>query len=49
MPAVFDGKVALVTGAASGMGRTAAQQFASAGAKVTVAISTRAAPRRPCA
>jgi NAD(P)-dependent dehydrogenase (short-subunit alcohol dehydrogenase family) len=33
----FQGKVALVTGAATGMGRTTALQFAKAGAKVVVA------------
>lgn len=33
----FDGKVVVVTGAASGMGRTAAQRFAAEGGKVVVA------------
>src|SRR5262249_26133243 len=33
----FNGKVALVTGAATGMGHTTALQFAKAGAKVVVA------------
>jgi len=33
----FDGKVALVTGAASGMGRATAQAFAAAGARVVAA------------
>jgi NAD(P)-dependent dehydrogenase (short-subunit alcohol dehydrogenase family) len=37
MAADFEGKVALVTGAGSGMGRAAALRFAAAGAKVTVA------------
>ena len=32
----FEGKVAIVTGAASGIGRAAAVQFASEGAKVTI-------------
>jgi len=32
----FDGKVAIVTGAASGIGQTTAVQFASEGAKVTI-------------
>ena len=35
--AEFDGKVALVTGAASGIGRASARLFAEAGAKVVVA------------
>jgi NAD(P)-dependent dehydrogenase (short-subunit alcohol dehydrogenase family) len=34
---VFDGKVAIVTGAALGMGRVTAQRFAAEGAKVCVA------------
>jgi NAD(P)-dependent dehydrogenase (short-subunit alcohol dehydrogenase family) len=33
----FTGKVALVTGAAGGMGRATAQAFAAAGAKVVAA------------
>ena len=33
----FTDKVAIVTGAASGIGRAAAQAFAAAGARVTVA------------
>ena len=37
MPLGLDGKVALVTGAASGIGRTTALTFARAGAKVVVA------------
>jgi NAD(P)-dependent dehydrogenase (short-subunit alcohol dehydrogenase family) len=37
VPRQFDGKVALVTGAASGIGRTAAFAFADAGASVIVA------------
>jgi NAD(P)-dependent dehydrogenase (short-subunit alcohol dehydrogenase family) len=36
-PSPFDGKVALVTGAASGIGRATALAFAKAGAKVMVA------------
>ena len=32
----FDNKVALVTGASSGIGRAAAKEFAKAGAKVVV-------------
>ena len=35
----FDGQVALVTGAASGIGRASARLFAEAGAKVVVADS----------
>ena len=37
MSGAFDGKVALVTGAASGMGRATAQAFAAAGARVAAA------------
>lgn len=37
MPGEFEGKVALVTGAASGLGRAAAYAFAARGAKVVVA------------
>lgn len=37
MTAMFDGRVALVTGAASGMGRAIATAFAAAGAAVVVA------------
>jgi NAD(P)-dependent dehydrogenase (short-subunit alcohol dehydrogenase family) len=37
MSGSFDGKVALVTGAAGGMGRATAQAFAAAGAQVVVA------------
>jgi NAD(P)-dependent dehydrogenase (short-subunit alcohol dehydrogenase family) len=37
MPSQFAGKVALVTGAAAGIGRAAAQAFARAGAKVVLA------------
>lgn len=37
MSGAFDGKVALVTGAASGMGRATAQAFAAAGARVVAA------------
>lgn len=37
MSASFDGKVALVTGAAGGMGRATAQAFAAAGARVVAA------------
>ena len=33
----FDGQVALVTGAASGIGRASARLFAEAGARVVVA------------
>ena len=37
MSGAFDGKVALVTGAAGGMGRATAQAFAAAGAQVVAA------------
>ncbi len=39
----LDGKVALITGAASGMGRTAARLFAAEGAKVVIADVTQRA------
>jgi len=37
MAGIFDGKVAVVTGAGSGIGRQAALKFASNGAKVLAA------------
>jgi NAD(P)-dependent dehydrogenase (short-subunit alcohol dehydrogenase family) len=45
----FDGKVALVTGAASGMGRATAQAFASAGAATVVADVAEAGGRETVA
>ena len=45
----FHGKVALVTGAASGMGRVAALRLANAGAKVAaVDLDPRALERLAC-
>jgi len=49
MADMFDGKVALVTGAASGIGRAAALLFAKHGAKVTVADMTRPAGEKVAA
>jgi NAD(P)-dependent dehydrogenase (short-subunit alcohol dehydrogenase family) len=49
MPQDFEGKVALVTGAATGMGRATALAFAAAGAKVVVADIAREAAEQTVA
>ena len=37
MPGRLDGKVALITGAAAGLGRVAAERFAAEGASLVIA------------
>ena len=39
MPKDIQGKVVLITGAATGMGKAAAKEFGSLGAKVVVNVS----------
>ena len=49
MPGQFDGKVAFITGAASGIGREAALKFAQGGARVAVADISEAGGRETVA